>query len=134
MRYSKQRELVYNIIAGTDRHFIVDEIYACAKEEMPEIGIATVYRNVNQLCEAGQIKRIKGVDGVDHYDAIVKVHPHFLCRRCNRVYDLELPLKEILAATKRNSEHEIEDVDISVIGICKECKEKEKEGEKQTWN
>ena len=46
------------------------------KEDL-KIGIATVYRNLNQLSENGTIKRIEGLDGSVHYDHNTHMHYHF---------------------------------------------------------
>ena len=124
MRYSKQRELVYEIIAGTKDHYSADEIFEVASRKMPEIGIATVYRNVNQLTDIGRVRRIKGIDGVDHYDATTMIHPHFLCRCCGRVYDAKIPYDAVVNELQSHIDDAIEDVEIILKGVCNKCKEK----------
>ena len=124
MRYSKQRELVYEVIASTKNHYSVDEIFEEASRKMPEIGIATVYRNVNQLADIGRVRRIKGLDGVDHYDATTMIHPHFFCKCCGRVYDAEIPHDMVVSELQNHTDNTIEDVEIILKGICIKCKEK----------
>ena len=123
MRYSKQRELVYDVIASSKKHYSVDEIYEKALTIMPEIGIATVYRNVNQLTEVGRLRRIKGTDGIDHYDATIDIHPHFSCRCCGRVYDAKISYDRMLKELQSRIDDAIEDVEIILKGVCNTCKE-----------
>ena len=58
MNYSKQRELILAIVKNTKVHPTAEWVYQEAKKEMPSIGIATVYRNLNALAERGEFKRI----------------------------------------------------------------------------
>lgn len=124
MRYSKQRKLVYDVIASTKNHYSVDEIYDEASRIMPEIGIATVYRNVNQLVDSGMVRRIKSYDGIDHYDAMTNIHPHFICKCCGRVYDAKIPYDRLVDEIQSQVDDAIEDVEIILKGICNRCKEK----------
>ncbi|MBR5315207.1 MAG: transcriptional repressor [Firmicutes bacterium] len=89
MRYSKQRNLILSILRENPVHPTAEWIFDKAKEEMPSIGVATVYRNLNALVEAGEIIRIPGVKGVDRYDGNYKPHYHMKCVECGRLYDLE---------------------------------------------
>ena len=57
-RYSKQREAVYNLLSATDTHPTADWIYAEAKKVIPDISIATVYRNLRELVRNGMAKSI----------------------------------------------------------------------------
>lgn len=124
MRYSKQRELIFDVIASTKKHYCVDEIFKEANNHMPGIGIATVYRNVSQLVDAGRVRRIKAYDGVDHYDADISIHPHFICKCCGRVYDARIPYRKVVEEIQKYSDDAIEDVEITLKGICNNCKEK----------
>ncbi|MGN0709492.1 MAG: transcriptional repressor, partial [Anaerovoracaceae bacterium] len=47
MKYSKQKQLIYDIVKSTDTHPTADWIYNKAREKMPNIGVATVYRNLS---------------------------------------------------------------------------------------
>ena len=52
LKVTSQRLMVLNILsAHGDEHLTVEEIYDLAKEESPEIGLATIYRTVQVLLE-----------------------------------------------------------------------------------
>ena len=58
MNYSRQRELILNIVKGTKGHPTAEWVYRQAKKDIPTIGIATVYRNLNAMVEMGTLRRI----------------------------------------------------------------------------
>ena len=49
MNYSRQRETVYDVLRSTKDHPSADWIYGECKKIIPNIGLATVYRNLEQL-------------------------------------------------------------------------------------
>ena len=121
MRYSKQREQVYETIASSMEHLKVEEIYQALKQGESKIGIATVYRNVKELESCGRIRKIKDLEGVDHYDATIQIHPHFICRKCNCVYDIDSKNYDIIEKMQKLTKHTIESIDITLRGICDRC-------------
>ena len=78
-KYSKQRELIINSLKNRTDHPTADMLYIDLKKEMPNLGIATVYRNLVELCEEGVIIKIKSKNGPDRYDGNTMPHVHFEC-------------------------------------------------------
>lgn len=53
-RLTQQREVVLDVMtAHQGQHLTADEVYLFAKEKMPNIGIATVYRTLERLATIG---------------------------------------------------------------------------------
>ena len=50
-RYSRQRELIFETLKGTDRHPTAEMVYQWLKPENPNLSLGTVYRNLNLLAE-----------------------------------------------------------------------------------
>ena len=88
MRETKQRNLILEIINNSCSHLSAEEIYNIAKKEISNISLGTIYRNLNLLFENGNIRKIKLDDNVDHYDNLKKEHNHFICNKCNKIYDV----------------------------------------------
>ena len=97
MKYSKQRSLVLEIVKGSKDHPTADMIYAMASQEMPGIGIATVYRNLNALEQIGEIRRIPGHTGIDRFDGNTEKHYHIKCVGCGNLVDVYPKDEEALA-------------------------------------
>jgi Fur family peroxide stress response transcriptional regulator len=93
MRYSKQRELITDIIKGRKDHPTADMIYASAREIEPNISLGTVYRNLKLLADEGAIITLETEDKRLHYDGDTSRHSHFICNGCGRIVDLFRPSK-----------------------------------------
>lgn len=117
MRYSKQREAVYNVLCGTKSHPNVAWIYSQAQQQMPDIGLATVYRNLEELCACGRIRKISARNNPERYDADVSPHTHFVCTRCNQITDLPSGAVDVICNCS-----DVEFVDVMLYGVCEKCK------------
>jgi len=53
LKRSKQREAIVRVLKRTSSHPTAEWIYEEVKKEIPNIGLATVYRNLRLLKEAG---------------------------------------------------------------------------------
>lgn len=93
MRYSKQRELITEIIKGRKDHPTADMIYSSARELEPNISLGTVYRNLKLLADEGVIITLETEDKRLHYDGDISRHSHFICSKCGKIVDLFKPAK-----------------------------------------
>ena len=120
-RYSKQRELIYQCLMETHEHPTAEMLYNWLKPENPSLSLGTVYRNLNLLADEGIITRMPFP--VERYDANTEPHPHFRCRKCGAVYDLEdveydASLDEKIGVL---SGHQVDRHDLVFSGICPHC-------------
>lgn len=120
MRYSKQRE---NIKKGLEKfciHPTAEELYLELKPHNQNLSLATVYRNLNQLSDSGEIKRIEGLSGQVHYDHNICEHFHMICSSCGRIEDLFFEPEKLKQVLDNQNNFEILSYDIIVKGICKD--------------
>ena len=104
MRYSKQRDLVYEIVKNSHDHPTADTIYLKAREEMPNISLGTVYRNLTELVESNQILRVIVPGDSDHFDHTLLNHSHFLCKECKSVTDLnKVDVDDLITTIEKNN-------------------------------
>ena len=59
MKYSKQREALLTLLRSTRSHPSADWLYENLRKEFPNISLGTVYRNLAQLAENGDILKIR---------------------------------------------------------------------------
>ncbi len=126
-RNSKQREAIFVILSKKNFHPTVDEIYDIVRKEYPQISLATVYRNVEQLCRMGKIRRIYNSDVIARYDGTMEAHFHITCEKCGSVKDvwLESKLEEYIDLKKYVPDHILTSYSINFYGICRMCKKGE---------
>lgn len=122
MNFSKQRELIYNRVMKYPTHPTAEEVYRSLKNENPNLSLGTVYRNLNQLSEAGMLLKIPIADGSDRFDGRTDCHYHMICEKCSRVFDVELGcLADIPQTVMKSTGHQITKVTLNLKGICREC-------------
>lgn len=117
MRYSKQREAVYDVLAATTTHPDVAWIYDGVRKVIPNISLGTVYRNLGELCDSGRAMRISVEGHSERFDARAYAHPHFACTCCGAVSDVN-PSKVQLTVDLPD----VRRADIMLYGICEKCK------------
>ncbi len=120
-RYSRQRELIYEAVKGTDQHPTAEMVYHWLKPENPSLSLGTVYRNLNLLADEGVLTRMPFP--VERYDAVTRPHPHFRCSHCGGVFDLALPYdRELDEAAAVAAGHDVEGHELVFYGTCVHCK------------
>ena len=131
-RYSKQRELILNVLKERNDHPTAEMLYNDIIKIMPTIGIATVYRNLAALYESGQILKIETKQGEsDRFDGNLTPHLHFHCLECNEIQDIFLDdleneqLNDKLKEFANIINAEVTSSKILLKGKCEKCKNKE---------
>lgn len=129
-RYSKQRELIYNAVLNTNTHPSAETVYSWLKPENPALSLGTVYRNLKQLADEGQITRLPLQ--IERFDANTAPHPHFICKICGKVYDLDcIGYDSSLDELAKASGHVAERHELIFSGICSCCFENHEKGQSQ---
>lgn len=130
MNFSRQREIIYDQVMKYPIHPTAEEVYRALKNDNPNLSLGTVYRNLNQLSEAGMLLKIPIADGSDRFDGRTDCHYHMICEKCRRVFDVELDcLNGIPETVKERSGHKITRVTLNLKGICAECLSSESAGQ-----
>ena len=133
-RNTRQRTLVLNAVKSSESHPNAEEIYNLVHEEMPNISLGTVYRNLSLLEQMGQVVRIPSEVGGDRFDGITKGHPHLVCSRCGKVFDLDCQIEKetdmVMQALEKCGQP-IKKVCIIAVGLCEDCQKAEKQAESE---
>lgn len=87
-RNTKQKTEIKRYLMTRTDHPTAEMVYMALKNEMPKLSLATVYRNLNSMADAGEILRLKLNDGIVHFDAKVDDHYHFICSECGGISDM----------------------------------------------
>jgi len=91
LKQTQQRRLIVQAFLEMNTHVDAEELYKRLAGEGHEIGLATVYRTLNLLTEAGLIEQKSFQDG----RAVFEVahpgshHDHLICTECGIVVEFE---------------------------------------------
>ena len=118
---SRQKRLIYEIVASTMSHPTADWVYERAREKMPRISLGTVYRNLKQLTAEGMLLEITTSRGAARYDANLAKHSHLRCIHCNRLEDVPQSEIEFVPKSRIRRFHVLE-YRIEFMGICPACR------------
>ena len=89
-----QRKTLYKVLRASDRPLSRAEILDLARMEMPRLGSATVDRYIKEQTRNFQLVGLSFPGQPTRYELpSEKEHPHFICRVCEKVFDLDIPMR-----------------------------------------
>ena len=117
-RNTKQKQLVLEAIHQLP-HPTAQDILNYIKEKYPNISTGTVYRILAGFELNNKLLHIQIPNKPDCYDYQTHNHYHLYCKKCNKVYDVEIPY--LVELNQKSNEHHIEDHSILFYGLCANC-------------
>ena len=122
MNISKYKSIILDILMTNPVHPNAYEIYQMVKDGHPEVGMATIYRNLDFLVNEGKIIKFNTEAQFDRYDATVRDHYHMLCNQCGKVYDVPGEVVECMdEKVSENTGFKITGHNLSFKGVCSKC-------------
>ena len=120
-RHTRQRKAIRAAIESCDRPLSPAELYQEARLGLPRIGIATVYRAIRDLVDAGWLRPVEIPGAPARYERAGKPHHHhFLCRICNALWEVSGCLRGVDALAPAG--FVTEGHEITLFGLCDECR------------
>jgi len=103
-------------------HPTAQELHDILKEQGYNIGIATIYRNLNKLSDNGTIVRIT-TKNAEHFDGDLMQHYHLICKKCGKIIDIyDDDMLVYLKRKIKNISFNIESFQFILEGTCSFCK------------
>ena len=118
-RYSQQRERIYQVVVASNQHPTAQMVYDTLRQEMPQLSLGTVYRNLRQLAREGFLRELDGPTA--RFDGVLQAHGHIRCARCGALMDAELPYDTSLDCCDVAEGWVVESHDLIFNGICPAC-------------
>ncbi|HLR64238.1 MAG TPA: Fur family transcriptional regulator [Pseudogracilibacillus sp.] len=126
-KLTPQREATLKVLIEREEdHLSAEEVFFLVKEKAPEIGLATVYRTLELLCELKIVDKINFGDGVSRYDlrkeGIDHFHHHLVCMECGSVEEvIEDLLGDVEKIIESDWGFQVKDHRLTFHGICRQC-------------
>jgi len=123
----QRRAVLDAIIESIGLHLSTEEIYDLVKANVPEIGLATVYRTVMLFDELGLLSKLNLDDGCVRYEINEHEddhqHHHLICTNCGKILEVKEDLLDGLEAKiEKAYDFDIKDHKLKFYGFCSECK------------
>ena len=122
-KHFRKRDAILNYLRKTTAHPSAETVYEEIRQEMPDVSLATVYRNLALFRQQGMIISLGAVKGVERFDGNTTPHVHFICSCCGRVDDLhQMQIPETLRQTAAmHTGAKIQECRMNFTGVCTEC-------------
>ena len=117
-KYEKQ---IYDIVNTSRSHMTADQIYGELQKVYPDVSRATVYNNLNKLCDLRLIRRVSLEDSSDRYDRIEK-HDHLVCQKCGKISDI--CFSDLTQSLREQLGEEFLYYDLKLYYLCPQCRKK----------
>ena len=129
--FSHKRQAILDAICSKETHPDAESIYNELKKQYPKLSLGTVYRNIAEFKDEGTVSSVAVVRGIERIDGNAEPHPHFICKECNAVIDVDVDLSLSSLSQKISEKYGFEctRADIIFTGICSKCKKAHSDAE-----
>ena len=126
-RLTPQRMAVLRILAASEGHPTVQQIYDQIQADFPMTSLATVYKTVILIKDMGEVLELGFSDDGNHYDGNKPFpHPHLICTKCKSIIDAEITgLGTLPQLMEQATGFEILSHRLDFYGICPHCQDRE---------
>ena len=122
-KITPQRLAIVEILAKSESHPSVEDIYDRIIDDFPTMSLATVYRNIILIKSLGEVLELGFPDGSNRYDGNKPYsHPHVICIKCKKIVDPDLDsLDEMKNEVALETDFKILNHRLDFFGICSSC-------------
>ena len=124
LKATPQRISIFGYLRASTAHPRADTVYRDLKPAFPSLSLATVYKTLERLTQAGLAEVINLGDGHLRFDGNTAPHSHLICRSCGRVEDLDdSSLVDLTAQVEQRSGYRITGQALYFYGNCPRCRQ-----------
>jgi Fe2+ or Zn2+ uptake regulation protein len=133
LRMTHQREVILDELGKSKSHPTADSLYDKVKKRLPRISLATVYRNLEILSEAGMIKKLEISGRQKRFDWDLDSHDHIYCVQCQGVDNIDFAQNQHITLPSDNDKgYKVAGCRIEFFGICPKCQKRNKPKKRKT--
>lgn len=127
-KMTPQRKVVLEVFLDNENaHLSAEDVRGMLRDRDSDIGLATVYRALELMCDLGILQKMDFGDGCSRYELNLTEpnahqHHHLICRGCGRVFEFSDDLMDELEDTiAEKCKFKILDHQVKFFGYCEEC-------------
>ncbi|NDY55991.1 transcriptional repressor [Desulfovibrio sulfodismutans] len=126
-RVTPQRLAILRVLTQSRGHPSAEQVHARLARQYPTMSLATVYKTIALLKQAGEILELQFSDLGNRYDGRrPHPHPHVICTRCGSIVDADAPLLDDAAErVSRETGYAIAAHRLDFFGLCPACLKKD---------
>jgi len=119
-RSTRQRTAIRAAIQRSGQPLLAQEVLELAQSAVTGLGLATVYRNLKAMVDDGELRLVLLPGENPRYELAEHAHHHhFLCRGCQRVFDVPDCPGDLRTLAPKG--FLVEDHEVTLYGRCIDC-------------
>ncbi|MFO7941725.1 MAG: transcriptional repressor [Bacillota bacterium] len=126
-KLTRQRRIIVGALLKHEaQHPSAEELHQLVRQQLPDVGLATVYRTLDLLERLGIIRGMDFGDGRTRYELTSELHQHhhLICVRCGAIQEVDEDLLgDVEDQIAGRTGFTIVDHDLKIYGICQKCRE-----------
>ncbi len=120
-RDTAQRRAIRGVFNQENRPLTPQELLEGAQSAVPQMGLATVYRTLKSLTEAGAVMVVDVPGEPQRYELAGKDHHHhFSCKQCGRMFEMDGCPGDLERLVPDG--FVMEDHEVFIYGRCRDCR------------
>ena len=126
VKLTHQRMEIFREVARTDDHPDAETVYRAVRKRIPTVSLDTVYRALWLFGDLGLITPLGPPRERTRFDANLRRHHHFVCRRCGLTRDFYSDaFDELRLPQSVRTIGSVETTHVEARGVCRKCATKE---------
>ncbi len=125
LRYTQQRQSIWDEMCATDEHRDAEEIYLSLRNEGMSVSRATVYRTIDVLVKNNLVRKLELGDGRARYEHKMDLehHDHLICVQCGKIEEfMDETIEEIQEKIVNNLGFKLIRHIHQLFVICNNCR------------
>src|SRR5947208_10024669 len=124
---TEQRLAIFAALAASRDHPTAEQLFLAVREKLPNLSLATVYKNLEALRAAGAVSDVNTLHEQGRYEAALpgtgagRPHHHLVCMSCKKVRDLHDSELDRLRV-KNAQGFDVRAVRVQAEGLCPDCR------------
>lgn len=123
-RMTRQRAAIADLLDSVRDFKSAQQLHELLRERGETTGLATVYRTLQNLADAGELDTLRDAEGEMLYRQCERIehHHHLVCRACGKTVEIDGPTIETWAE-QIGASHGFSKIDhtIELFGTCGQC-------------
>lgn len=116
-----QRQEILTVLQKAKGPLTAAHIYELARQQVPELGLSTVYRALKLLQDTQLVQPVTLPDGVARYEMVGRGPHHFHCRICGQIWTLQSGEVSSLSGSRVRGNFLVENHESTLHGRCPNC-------------
>ena len=124
LKQTSQRNIIVERFLHMDKHVDVESLHNNLKGEGHNVGLATIYRTMNLLKNAGLVMQHTFSDSKAVFEVLIPHthHDHLVCLICGRVTEfVDEEIEKLQEAIAERKGFKLLDHRLDLYGYCQDC-------------